>query len=109
MAMADDKSDGPLCSTAIYEGGGGHGYYNGWSNLHKGLVKRPMPWVCLVREMSGRRNGRATHLYALTEGGKVAAARLHAEAEAAGWCGCGLVAPSRCRGSELGARGSSSL
>ncbi|EOD20516.1 hypothetical protein EMIHUDRAFT_208407 [Emiliania huxleyi CCMP1516] len=97
MAMADDKSDGPLCSTAIYEGGGGHGYYNGWSNLHKGLVKRPMPWVCLVREMSGRRNGRATHLYALTEGGKVAAARLHAEAEAAGWCGCGL-APSWGRG-----------
>jgi hypothetical protein len=108
MRMADDKTQGVLCTTDVFDknaGRGGPYAYTGWSNIHKGLIKRPVPWVGLVREYTSRREGKATTVYALTEAGRVAAYRLHREAERAGWCTCGLVQPAGCCGGELGVRG----
>ena len=46
----------------------------------------------MVREDSVKKADGGGKTYALTAPGRAAAARLHAEAEAAGFCSCGRVA-----------------
>ena len=63
--------------------------------FHKALVNRPQPWQQMVREDSVKKAAGGGKAYALTVPGRAAAARLHAEAEAAGFCSCGRVAKAK--------------
>lgn len=71
--------------------------YDGWSNVHKGLLAVEPPWRPLLRKYSDKHaaGGQSRQRFALTEAGQALAARLHAEAEAAGLCSCGKVTRAR--------------
>ena len=48
-----------------------------------------------MREDTVKKAAGGGKVYALTAAGRAAAARLHAEAEAAGYCSCGRVAKAK--------------
>ena len=100
MTLASCRKYGQLSEVDLYDtragpgaAAGPHGY-DGFSNVAKGLVKPPPPWRELVRSFNGQRCGTTDPgtRYVLTDAGRVLAARLHAEAEEAGYCNCGKVA-----------------
>ena len=70
--------------------------YDGWANVHGGLIKRSLPWRPLLVEHRNKKAAGSGITFSLAEPAGVAAARrLHQEAERNGFCTCGLVRPSR--------------
>jgi hypothetical protein len=100
MLLANSSAHGQLCRVDLFDdragkaaAAGPHGY-DGWSNVHKNLIHVKPAWLALLRAFDGPREGSEGpgKRYTLTEAGRRLAARLHAEAETAGHCNCGLVA-----------------
>ena len=56
MRLANDRSRGALCSVDLYDGRAGASTqagafaYDGWANVHSGLIKRDLPWRPLLVE-----------------------------------------------------------
>ena len=68
---------------------------DGWTNVHKSLLKRDVPWLPFLLERRNRKAVGGGASFSLAEPAGVAAARrLHQEAERCGFCKCGLVAPA---------------
>ena len=95
MQMASDRA---ICAVDVYDGRGaaatqnGTYAYDGWANVHQGLIKRDMPWLPLLREHKNRKSVHGPTFSLAAPGGVAAARRLHEEAELCGHCTCGLVA-----------------
>ena len=88
-------NDGRLANVDLFDkqAGPGPNQYDGWSGVKKSCLTPSLPMLPLLRQFSVQRP--AGQRFQLTAAGAEAAARLHAEAELAGNCSCGLVGKAR--------------
>jgi hypothetical protein len=84
------RFDASAFGLTLHSPGPHMGTYDGWSCM-KSLINEPPPWLSPFQTYSTRTKP-PVKVYRLTEAGMAKAGRLHAEAELAGHCSCGLVA-----------------